>query len=367
MKVLVIDELANTYSHGGSPGNRLVSSLSSYGIEAKHVCIEPRHKLLLSILKKTPMLREIFLIPFISKNLISRVESEADLLHISNTTTLLLKKPKKPTVATVHCCFSRQIDLFRNQLPFKYRFLFNRLSLKLFQNLEKHSLENADIIIAPRTDLFEFITKNLGISENKVRLVYVGVDVEKFCPTPRAEKKDIDVLFVGRGTVTKGFDILLEASRLIKGNITVVASRMSKNYRNKLKRLKNIKVINGTSYSSIQDYYKRSKVFVMPSLSEVCPQVTLEAMACAVPIVCTRQGAGDFVRDGIEGIVVRDRDYYSLANAVNKLLAQPLMAQRMGVNCRQRVMAPFSWSKTIDDLVAIYNEIQRKQCDAKGS
>lgn len=259
--------------------------------------------------KKPPMLREIFLIPFIGKNLISRVESEADLLHISNTTTLLLKKPKKPTVATVHCCFSRQIDLFRNQLPFKYRFLFNRLSLKLFQNLEKHSLENADIIIAPRTDLFEFITKNLGISENKVRLVYVGVDVEKFCPTPRAEKKDIDVLFVGRGTVTKGFDILLEASRLIKGNITVVASRMSKNYRNKLKRLKNIKVINGTSYSSIQDYYKRSKVFVMPSLSEVCPQVTLEAMACAVPIVCTRQGAGDFVRDGIEGIVVRDRDY----------------------------------------------------------
>jgi len=79
-------------------------------------------------------------------------------------------------------------------------------------------------------------------------------------------------------------------------------------------------------------------VFVIPSLSEGCPNVLLEAMAAARPIVATRTGAiPEIIRDGESGILVDAGDAPQIAEAVLYLLSHPEKAEKMGRGAYQRI------------------------------
>ena len=57
-------------------------------------------------------------------------------------------------------------------------------------------------------------------------IIKYGLDEKKFFPQNNWAKKEKLVLFLGRGTLGKGFDTLVDAAHLIKGNIIAVASRI---------------------------------------------------------------------------------------------------------------------------------------------
>jgi glycosyltransferase involved in cell wall biosynthesis len=74
-------------------------------------------------------------------------------------------------------------------------------------------------------------------------------------------------------------------------------------------------------HSLVWDYLQRSKVFVLPSISEGCSRALREAMACGLPIVATNVGGTpEIVVDGINGFLVPPRNEQAMAEAVKKIL-----------------------------------------------
>lgn len=67
--------------------------------------------------------------------------------------------------------------------------------------------------------------------------------------------------------------------------------------------------------------YRESDVFLLPSFTEGCPQVLIEAMACGVPVIATRVGGiPHLIRDGQNGLLVDPANARQLAGAVRRLV-----------------------------------------------
>lgn len=86
----------------------------------------------------------------------------------------------------------------------------------------------------------------------------------------------------------------------------------------------------------------------------------LEAMASGLPVVATQVGdVPRLVEDGVTGSIVPARDPQRLADALERLLRDPLLARNMGAAGRAAVQERFASTMTVDLLSELYSELQR--------
>ncbi len=89
-------------------------------------------------------------------------------------------------------------------------------------------------------------------------------------------------------------------------------------------------------------------------------QVIIEGMAAGKPVVATNGGGvPEIVEDGRTGFLVPMGDAPALAEAIGKVLADPVQAKAMGARARQRVMDHFTVEETARRVQAVYEEIFR--------
>lgn len=360
-KIAYVDELAFTKRHGGSATATIKISSCLHelkGFDTEIFSFSNGIKTNIpDKIKFLPNLREIFVFPFIGSKLISNLEKEYDLIHFSSTTTTTFRKSCIPTVLTAHCIFSRQTKILKKSLPLYYNLIFNKMSYNLFKELERRSFKNIDHIIVPKTALKKFLVVELRIPCDKISIIAQGIDTEFFKPLDDQADKDDSVLFVGRGSIAKGFDILIQATDLIKTNIIAVTPHISRLCKRMAEKKRNLTLITSKlDHSELVKLYQKATVFIMPSLSETGPLVTLEAMGCGLPIVCTSEGGGDFVENDINGFVVPNRDLVALAEKVNYILDNKDIAQRFGKESRKRA-ENFSIRNTAEKTAAIYHSL----------
>ncbi|MDD2922522.1 MAG: glycosyltransferase [Anaerolineales bacterium] len=102
---------------------------------------------------------------------------------------------------------------------------------------------------------------------------------------------------------------------------------------------------------------RQMTIFCMTSDYEGTPNAILEAMAAAKPVIATRVGGiPNMVEDGVSGFLVEAGDANSLANAINKLLLDPALAEAMGQAGREIVEARFGCGQVIAQLQNLYYE-----------
>ncbi|MDQ7824938.1 MAG: glycosyltransferase [Candidatus Eremiobacteraeota bacterium] len=95
--------------------------------------------------------------------------------------------------------------------------------------------------------------------------------------------------------------------------------------------------------------------FVLPSLSEGCPNVLMEAMACGVPSVATEAGCNsELIEDGRSGLLVPSGDGPALAGALARLREDPEMAEKLGRGGRERMRA-FTAGKEAAQWMEVYH------------
>lgn len=98
-----------------------------------------------------------------------------------------------------------------------------------------------------------------------------------------------------------------------------------------------------------------SEICVLSSTSEGFPNVVLEYMGAARPVVATDVGGvAEAVTDGTTGYLVTARDYEMMSARVLLLLRERIMAQAMGEAGRARVAALFSIELQLEQTVALY-------------
>ena len=96
-------------------------------------------------------------------------------------------------------------------------------------------------------------------------------------------------------------------------------------------------------------------LFVMSSITEGLGTSLLDAMACARPIVGTRAGGiPEIVEHGVNGLLVPIRDPAALADAIVRMLKDPVMRRRMGDAGFARVNERFTVDRMVSETAAVY-------------
>jgi glycosyltransferase involved in cell wall biosynthesis len=96
--------------------------------------------------------------------------------------------------------------------------------------------------------------------------------------------------------------------------------------------------------------YGSADLFVSAEKRAGCSNTTIEAMACGVPVVCTRSGTTDFAIAGETALVV-PRTAWHLRRAIARMMGDPGLRERLAAAGLARARA-FSWERTADQLLA---------------
>jgi L-malate glycosyltransferase len=197
-----------------------------------------------------------------------------------------------------------------------------------------------------------------------VRRLSAGIDDREWRPAER-DAAGQDVLFLANLEVRKGVHVLLDAFARIALELPDARLRIA-GAGPELEAVRaraaaspgaeHIRLLGPVGRERVQAVMQDCDVFCLPSYGEPFGMVALEAMACAKPVVATREGGlGQLVPDG-GGPKVVAGDAAALAAALREVLADPALARRMGARNRREVEERYAWSRVIERLEAIYAE-----------
>jgi glycosyltransferase involved in cell wall biosynthesis len=227
----------------------------------------------------------------------------------------------------------------------------SRLLLDRERFIEEYEL--ADLVVVLSEKAAEtFRAKNFP--EEKLFYLPRGVDIDRFKPGVRPPK--FRVIFSGALIERKGIHHLLEAwhrLNLPNAELWLVGS-VHEEAKPHLKSFwrDNIRTTGFTK--DPENYLNQGTIYVFPSQWEGSAKTVYEAAACGLPSVTTKE-AGDVVRDGIEGILVKPGDVDAIANAIRYFYDHPEAVEKMGAAARKRVVENFTWDHYRARLLEAYS------------
>ncbi|HEY6193569.1 MAG TPA: glycosyltransferase [Candidatus Eisenbacteria bacterium] len=210
----------------------------------------------------------------------------------------------------------------------------------------------------------------------RFRVVPLGVDAAPLFALDRSRPAagllrerygDPHLLFVGRLRYYKGLHVLLDAMPAIEAPLVIVGNGpMDRALRAQAARLgldDRVHFVGPVSDDVLLDHLAAAGIGLLPSSTptEAFGLALVEYMAAGLPVVCTELGTGtSFVNQhGETGLVVRANDPGALADAVNRLLADRALRERMGRAGRERVRDRFTTEVMMRGMDCLYGEATR--------
>jgi glycosyltransferase involved in cell wall biosynthesis len=200
----------------------------------------------------------------------------------------------------------------------------------------------ADVILVPSQKAAETFLA-AGISEDKLHYVARGVDAARY--TPGEAPADVfRLILVGALIKRKGVHHLLAAWRKLnlKNAELVLVGALHDEMKPYLAELATESVRHLGFSSQVQNELRRSTAFVFPTECEGFAKVTLEAAACALPIITTAE-SGDAVVHGHNGLIIPPNDPDALAEAILHFYQHRNDLAAMGERGRERVLSCLTW------------------------
>lgn len=191
-----------------------------------------------------------------------------------------------------------------------------------------------------------------------------GVDVERFedAAPARLPFDGRRLLFVGRLHARKGFPVLVEAFQRLAADhddlhLVVVGEGTAGGAVERLSAAARGRVVmlGAIANQELPPIHAACDVFVAPNTGgESFGVVLVEAMAAGLPVVASRiRGFVEVVRDGVDGSLVAPGDASALAVAVDRVLRDADLAERLSTSGRERAKT-FSWDAVVPRVEAIY-------------
>ena len=199
------------------------------------------------------------------------------------------------------------------------------------------------------------ILKRFAVDENKLYVIYNGVDTEHFRPQPRPDAKQLRLLFVGSGFARKGLDTLLQALAKTDCGLTVVGrDREQARFAALAER---VGVAHRVRFSGgvedVRPFYADADLLVLPTRYDPFPNVALEALAMGVPALVSEQcGAAEIIGHGESGYVCRANDVEQIVGLLGDFASRREKGE-MREKAR-RAVEPFSFEAMAGQLRALY-------------
>jgi N-acetyl sugar amidotransferase len=209
------------------------------------------------------------------------------------------------------------------------------------------------------------IVRNSFMSNIPRQIIFNGVDVDLYKPTPRANqnliKRNLGIrdgfMILGVASVwgkRKGFDDFIELSKKIDKNDFIVLVGLS-NFQ--LKNLpSNIIAIERTeNKQELKEYYASADVFLNLSVEETFGLTTAEALSCGTPAIVYNATACPEIIDADTGIVVDKNDINGLLNAIR--LIQVKGKEAYSLSCRERAVKYYNRNERLREYIDLYEKM----------
>jgi glycosyltransferase involved in cell wall biosynthesis len=231
----------------------------------------------------------------------------------------------------------------------------NRLLLQRKRFIQEYELADLLLVLSEKA---AHTFRVRGFPEEKLFYLPRGVDVERFRPGKPPAK--FRVIFAGALIRRKGIQHVLKAwhrLNLPDAELWLVGfvHEEAKPFLKQFWR-DNIRVVGFVR--DPENYLSQATIHLFPSQWEGSAKVTYEAAACGLPQITTRE-AGDVVRDGVEGIIVKPGDINAITAALEHLYRHPEIVDQMGSAARHRVIENFTWDHFRTRLLDAYETAMR--------
>jgi colanic acid/amylovoran biosynthesis glycosyltransferase len=248
-------------------------------------------------------------------------------------------------------------------------------SLTLHGDLEIYGVDHpakmqrARFVSAVTRPLQKQILDATSLTAEQVPVIWMGVDTDRFTPPPGHEGKAgrLDIVTVARLNVTKGHVYALEAVKQCRdaGIDVRYAIAGEGPYRElvekKIAELNlgaHVQMLGSLGENQVLELLRKSDAFVLSSegLGEAAPVSVMEAMAIGKPVVCSRiGGTGDMIHDGVDGLLIEQKDVPGFAAAFTSLARDPSLRVRLGEAARKQALEAFDYrimARRLHDTIA---------------
>jgi len=251
-------------------------------------------------------------------------------------------------------------------------FVFTSSSIKakilgvLVKNLYRFYFSSSNVrVIFQNLDDRDFFIANGIINKTSSNLVEgSGVDVHKFTPNETLNKHP-KILLASRLLIEKGIFEFMEAIESLKNRgldfEAVVAGDIDPANPGSISesQFRSWQQSGVATFLGFQNdmvaLLKNTDIACLPSYREGLPMSLLEAMAAGKPLVTTdAPGCRATVRDGRNGFLVPAKTSKPLADALEKLIVDPSLRQKMGAESRVLAVELFSKEKITAEIIKIY-------------
>lgn len=279
----------------------------------------------------------------------------------------LMKTLHVPVVATYHHPLA--IDRIAHLRQVHNGKLNQVLGASFFYPIFMHRLvaRAMDLVVTDSEAASRQVQQYVGVPEDKMRVVYLGVDTDNFYPRPEIAKRPNTLIYVGTTEdKKKGFLFMIQALSILRKKREVRLIVVDK----KLEDLWSapdlisryhvadcIEFTGRLSYEELAEKYCSAEISVVASTYEGFGLPAVEAMACGLPVVSSDGGSlPEVVADGKTGILVPARDPEALAAGIERLMDDADLRERMGAAGREWVQERFTWRKAAEGTVEVYRE-----------
>jgi glycosyltransferase involved in cell wall biosynthesis len=240
--------------------------------------------------------------------------------------------------------------------------------------LLRRQIERASAVVTvSRYNQEHLRTQISPLAGGKVHCIYNGLDLVDFdfrWPRSGARGRPV-ILSVARLIPKKGLEDLIHAAALLKrkGRAFRVEIIGSGPLREALERLAAelglgdcVEFLGSQPQQSVSAAYERAAVFALPCIvagdgdRDGIPTVVLEAMASGVPVVSTPvSGIPELIDDSSDGVLVPPNDPVRLAEALDRLLADPELRDRLARAARDKVESHFVVERSSSQLLKLFH------------
>jgi glycosyltransferase involved in cell wall biosynthesis len=226
--------------------------------------------------------------------------------------------------------------------------------------------QKAACVVACNTD----VAQEIEHTGARVHLLPHGVDLRRFHPRPAPVDETLRLLAVGRLVEKKGFHVLVEAAARLKWpfRLRIVGEGPE---RQRLLDLigahdltDRVTLDGALTHAELPAAYADSHAVVVPSIQDASgdrdglPNVVLEAMACARPVVASDISAvGSAVTHDETGLLVPSGDAVALGVALEQLAGERDLRERLGRNGRERVERDYEVGHCANRLCELLSDV----------
>jgi len=231
-------------------------------------------------------------------------------------------------------------------------------------------VDAARIIVTVTDYAARFLRERFPNRADRIYRVYNGLNLSEFGRTDFSFTPPL-IVAVGRLIAKKGFADLIRACGLLAEGgkpfqcEIVGEGPLENELRAQIEQLdlQNRVALSGAKpQREVRRRFASASVFVLPSVVDSAggidnlPTVIMEAMATALPVISTDIGGiPEMVVENETGFLVRPGDTGALARAVEKMIDDRQLAQRLGRGGYERAQHLFSIEKNVRDLSALIN------------